>query len=152
MSESLNPPVAVSKTETPTRTITPTETIRASECMMVAVAENATTTQTRPEPLNMAKAREALKNAAEAAEEIMEALRQGKKTLAFNTANYIVGIARTALMEPPRNCEKYANHNDAMKAFEAFVREQGKLGFINPYTEAFKWLFAPATKKEGGDK
>ena len=82
----------------------------------------------------------------------MEALRQGKKTLAFNTANYIVGIARTALMEPPRNCEKYANHNDAMKAFEAFVREQGKLGFINPYTEAFKWLFAPATKKEGGDR
>jgi chromosome segregation ATPase len=59
-------------------------------------------------------------------------------------------IADAALSSPPRNCDKYANHNDAMKAFDAFVREQGKLGFINPYTEAFKWLFAPATEKEGG--
>ena len=62
----------------------------------------------------------------------------------------IIKSAKEALAAPPRNCDKYANHNDAMKAFEAFVREQGKLGFINPYTEAFKWLFAPATEQEGG--
>lgn len=55
-----------------------------------------------------------------------------------------------AFAAPARNCDKYANHNDAMRAFDAFVREQGKLGFINPYTEAFKWLYAPVT--EGGDK
>ena len=60
--------------------------------------------------------------------------------------------AKAALDAPPRNCDKYANHNDAMKAFDAFVREQGKLGFINPYTEACKWLFATATEKEGGAK
>jgi hypothetical protein len=59
-------------------------------------------------------------------------------------------MIRAALSAPPRNCDKYANRNDAMQAFEAFVREQGKLGFINPYTEAFRWLFATAT--EGGDK
>ena len=60
MSEPLNPTVVVSKTEIATKTITPTETIRASECTMVAVAENATTTQAKPEPLSMAYAREAL--------------------------------------------------------------------------------------------
>ena len=56
-----------------------------------------------------------------------------------------------ALDAPPRNCDRYATPNDAMKAFEAFMRQQGKLGFINPYTEAFKWLFAPATAAGGGD-
>lgn len=64
----------------------------------------------------------------------------------------IGSICDAALSNPPRNCDKYANRNDAMQAFEAFVREQGKLGFINPYTEAFKWLLAPATEKEGGAK
>jgi hypothetical protein len=100
---------------------------------------------------NAAKLRDACAEAAESAAEIMERVRH-KDRLAFNIANYIEGVARTALAAPARNCDKYANHNDAMKAFEAFVREQGKLGFINPYTEAFKWLFAPATEKEGGAK
>lgn len=57
---------------------------------------------------------------------------------------------RQAFAVTPRNCDKYANHNDAMKAFDAFVRKQGRLGFTNPYTEAFKWLYASATEKEGG--
>jgi hypothetical protein len=94
---------------------------------------------------NAAKLRDACAEAAE----IMERVRR-KDRLAFNIANYIEGVARTALAAPARNCDKYANHNDAMKAFEAFVRERGKLGFINPYTEAFKWLFAPTTEQEGG--
>jgi hypothetical protein len=59
---------------------------------------------------------------------------------------------RAALSAPPRNCDEYANYKDAMNAFDAFVRKQGKLGFINLYTESFKWLFAPATEKEGGAK
>ena len=63
-----------------------------------------------------------------------------------------VECLRAALAAPPRNCDMYANHSDAMKAFEAFVRKQCKLGFINPYTEAFKWLYDPATEKEGGAK
>ena len=62
-----------------------------------------------------------------------------------------VAAAMRAYKREPRNCDKYATHNDAMKAFEVFVCEQGKLGFINPFTEAFKWLFAPATEKEGGN-
>ena len=62
----------------------------------------------------------------------------------------LVAKCNTALAAPPRNCDKYANHNEAMQAFDAFVREQGKLGFINPYTEGFKWLFALATEPEGG--
>ena len=63
----------------------------------------------------------------------------------------LLNMANAALAAPARNCDEYANHNDAMQAFDAFVRGQGKLGFINPYTEAFKWLFAPATEKEGGN-
>ena len=64
----------------------------------------------------------------------------------------LVDKAKNALAAPARNCDVYATHNDAMQAFEVFVREQGKLGFINPFTEAFKWLLAPATEKEGGAK
>ena len=61
----------------------------------------------------------------------------------------LVGKAKAALAAPPRNCDKYATYNDAMQAFDAFVREQGKLGFINLYTESFKWLLATATEKKG---
>lgn len=53
---------------------------------------------------NAAKLREALEEAAESAAEIMERVRH-KDGLAFNTAIYIAGIARTALAEPPRNCD-----------------------------------------------
>jgi hypothetical protein len=56
---------------------------------------------------------------------------------------------RQALAVPPRNCDMYANHNDAMNAFDAFVRKQGKLGFINLYTESFRWLFAHVTEQKG---
>lgn len=45
---------------------------------------------------DMAKLRDALQKAAESAEEIMERVRH-KDGLAFNTANYIAGIARDAL-------------------------------------------------------
>lgn len=49
-----------------------------------------------------AKLRDALQKAAESAAEIMERVRH-KDGLAFNTANYIAGVARTALAAPPRN-------------------------------------------------
>lgn len=53
---------------------------------------------------NFAALREALQKAAESAAEIMERVRH-KDGLAFNTANYIAGVARTALAAPPRNCD-----------------------------------------------
>ena len=51
-----------------------------------------------------AKLREACAKAAESAAEIMERVRH-KDGLAFNTANYIVGVAKDALAEPSRNCD-----------------------------------------------
>ena len=51
-----------------------------------------------------AKLREACTKAAESAAEIMERVRH-KDGLAFNTANYIAGIAKAALAAPPRNCD-----------------------------------------------
>ena len=51
-----------------------------------------------------AKLREALKKVAESSAEIMERVRY-KDGLAFNTANYIADVARTALAAPPRNCD-----------------------------------------------
>ena len=53
---------------------------------------------------NAAKLREALEETAQAAAEIMERVRL-KDGLAFNTANYIIGVAKTALASPLRNCD-----------------------------------------------
>lgn len=58
----------------------------------------------RRERGDCAKLREALQKAAESAAEIMERVRH-KDGLAFNTANYIAGVARAALAAPARNCD-----------------------------------------------
>ena len=79
---------------------------------------------------------------------IMDAEARGMSTECVNGCEAL-RKAKAALAAPPRNCDKYATYNDAMQAFDAFVREQGKLGFINLYTESFKWLFASATEKKG---
>jgi hypothetical protein len=74
--------VAISKTETTTP---------------VAVAENATTTQSRPEPLNMAECRSAL-------EAIADSARTGSiSTLPF--AKLVLRTCEKALAAPPRNCD-----------------------------------------------
>ena len=92
-----------------------------------------------------AKLREALK----ATLDLFWDIHNSNRSPQSNQAYAVIRQIKAALAAPARNCDKYANHNDAMKAFEAFVREQDKLGFVNPYTEAFKWLFAPATEQEG---
>ena len=105
----------------------------------------------RRERGNMAAMREALEvidkntDLLDIAEDIAPKLHPSHSFVAVQ----IRKIVRAALATPPRNCDKYATYNDAMQAFDAFVREQGKLGFINLYTESFKWLFAHATEKEG---
>ena len=88
MKEKNYPIVAVSKTEITTP---------------VAVAENATTTQSRPEPLNMAKAREALTTIQRLASDAV-----GGNLDAW--ANYvrirqIQALAEIALVTPARQCD-----------------------------------------------
>lgn len=56
----------------------------------------------------------------------------------------------SALSAPPRNCDVCKTPEDCMRAFESYVREHGKLGFINPFTEVVKWLLAPAERKGEG--
>ena len=63
--------------------------------------------------------------------------------------------ARAALSAPPRNCERFATADDARREFNYlwnFVWQRGG-GCLNErnYEEEFeRWLFAPATAKEGG--
>lgn len=73
---------------------------------------------------NVAKLREACAKAAESAAEIMERVRH-KDGLAFNTANYIAGVARTALAAPPRNCDVDTAEEQSVRMAE-FCREQYK--------------------------
>jgi len=101
----------------------------------------------RRERGNSAALREACAEAAESAAEIMERVRH-KDRLAFNTANYIAGVARTALAAPPRNCDRFGGDIDKLR--EACARERG----LNPeedFPDVFPdWLLALA--QEGGAK
>jgi hypothetical protein len=66
-----------------------------------------------------------------------------------------------ALDAPPRNCDRFATETDA---HIAFLREVWLIGVSNLDRDPFdgwtnemksaysKWLFAPATEKEGGDR
>ena len=68
----------------------------------------------------------------------------------------------SALAAPPRNCDKYATADEALKAQEQmfndsnFANGECKLGCPecdNPRVGCkIAWLFAPATEKEGGAK
>jgi hypothetical protein len=70
--------------------------------------------------------------------------------------------ARVALSAPPRNCDKYATADEALKAQEQmfndsnFANGECKLGCPecdNPRVGCkIAWLYAPATEKEGGAK
>lgn len=104
--------------------------------------------ETKTKVGDCAKLREALK----ATLDLLWDIHNANRSPQSNQAYAVIRQIKAALAAPPRNCDKYANYIDAMEAFDVFAREQGKLGFINPYTEAFKWLFAPATEKEGGAK
>ena len=70
--------------------------------------------------------------------------------------------AKAALAAPPRNCDKYATADEALKAQEQmfndsnFANGECKLGCPecdNPRVGCkIAWLFAPATEQEGGAK
>lgn len=92
-----------------------------------------------------AKLREALKKVAESSAEIMERVRY-KDGLVFNTANYIADVARTALAEPPRNCDRFATVKDAAIAF---ARERQDAPQPCPDFIFSAWLF---TKAKGEKK
>ena len=73
----------------------------------------------------------------------------------------IKDIAEAALATPARNCDRFATETDAQIAFlnEAWLIGISNLerdpfdGWTNEMKSAYsKWLFAPATKKEGGAK
>ena len=114
-----------------------------------AVSREAATAEKSSAVGNCAKLREAMKRIVAAS--IVAKNANAPEWILQRMAD-IFAVATTALAAPPRNCDKYANYNDAMKAFEVFVIEQGKLGLINPYPGVLRWLFAPATEKEGGAK
>lgn len=99
-----------------------------------------------------AKLREACAKAAESAAEIMERVRH-KDGLAFNTANYIAGVARAALAAPPRNCDIYLTE-EAVDAATVTVRGCEACSRIDMEAPCVfcmvRWLLAPA--KEGGAK
>ena len=73
-----------------------------------------------------------------------------------------IDFIKAALAEPPRNCDKYATADEALKAQEQmfndsnFANGECKLGCPecdNPRVGCkIAWLFAPATEKEGGAK
>lgn len=110
--------------------------------------------ETKTEVGDCAKLREACAEAAESAAEIMERVRH-KDGLAFNTANYIAGVARTALAAPPRNCNVFSTKDTAREAFQK-LRGHRVLADVSLWDdrdeiEAFlDWLFAPY--EEGGAK
>ena len=109
------------------------------------------------EASNVKAMREALKKVMESAEEIMERVRY-KDGLAFDIANYISGIAQSALAKPPRNCDRFGGETEAMVAF---LNEKWLVGVADlkeyPFCEwshvmkamYAKWLLAPSTEQEG---
>ena len=104
---------------------------------LVAVAENATTTQAQPEPLNMAKARAALVEIIEYLEPIRKWTMPSKEnhtrlTALFAAVDTVYTKAKAALAAPARNCERYATLESALAAW----REQPPS--VGPFDN---WLF-----------
>lgn len=73
--------------------------------------------------------------------------------------DYHISQITAALVEPPRNCDRFASVDEARKAHEAICEKYGKCHHGCPlnneeHYSAFDcfeaWLFAPATEKEGG--
>ena len=95
---------------------------------------------------NSAAMREAIENSNELLEELAaigEWSESAREQIAENN---------TALSAPPRNCDQYNTSEESIRMFESYIRESGKVGFINPFTEVVKWLFAPATEQKGEDE
>ena len=96
----------------------------------VAVAENATTTQAQPEPLNMAKARAALVQVELFLSRIERhghpTLNPGDRCDACEGTEELRELVCAALAEPYRNCDKYPTHKEALDAWlDADPKESG---------------------------
>ena len=77
----------------------------------------------------MAAIRETLECIEKSAAEIMERVRH-RDGLVFNTANYIVGIAKAALSAPPRECDIGTPYEQANR-MRQFCAKQKRDGIIN---------------------
>ena len=111
---------------------------------IVAVAENATTTQAKPKPLNMAKARAALVEIIEYLEPIRKWTMPSKEnhtrlTALFAAVDTVYTKAKAALAAPARNCERYVTLESALAAW----REQPPS--VGPFDN---WLFDYAKESE----
>ncbi len=96
----------------------------------VAVAENATTTQVQPKPLNMAKARAALVQVELFLSRIERhghpTLNPGDRCDACEGTEELRELVCAALAEPYRNCDKYPTHKEALDAWlDADPKESG---------------------------
>ena len=60
----------------------------------------------------------------------------------------VIKKAEAALAEPPRNCDRFANADEAFHAWNNTVDTPGG----GAYVGLVDWLFAPATEKGGGAK
>lgn len=98
---------------------------------------------------NVQKMRDALEKIVIAAKVYTEAPDDQYPAVVSGLAATVCKKARDALVAPARNCDVYKTPEDCMREFESYVREHGKLGFINPYTEVVKWLLAPAAELKG---
>ena len=97
---------------------------------LVAIAENATTTQAQPKPLNMAKARAALVQVELFLSRIERhghpTLNPGDRCDACEGTEELRELVCAALAEPYRNCDKYPTHKEALDAWlDADPKESG---------------------------
>ena len=58
---------------------------------------------------------------------------------------------KPALAEPSRNCDRFVSAEEAWDAYDEWVESYRAQGKTEPFNE-FGWLYAPATKNEGGAK
>lgn len=121
-------------------------------------AINKTNEEWRQKLGNAAKLREAVVYLTQNESTLFEANLTGGE---LELLHLITNKARAALAAPPRNCEKYATVDKAMYDFgdEALIEEWNALKAGKDRDmlakELFmfaKWLYAPATEKEGGAK
>lgn len=107
----------------------------------------------RNQPGDAAAMREALKNVEESATEVMDRVRY-KDGLAFNTANYIAGVAKAALAAPPRNCDRFKTKEEAEIEFmmsDELPRDGGDTKMRAWMCRFIDWLLAPATEQKGDE-
>jgi hypothetical protein len=99
---------------------------------------NAATCENSSQVGNAAKMREALEDSNGLLEELS---RIGEW---YESANGQIKENNYALSAPARNCDRFENYEDALSEFENQIRIEGRLGFINPFTEVVNWLLAEA--------